>query len=154
MSDIDRVAGMVGARVAATPVGRRTLMGSIAALSMVGIAETPAFAAASSTIKTFRGRFGIHGGAIINGYFAAPRGRSELDTIVVLPGKDSLPARTQAVAARYAAAGYLAIAPDLAATYRGGAFPSRDKMIADFSRQLPNLKRMPLSNGSIRVVIA
>lgn len=143
------------------PINRRGLLG-IAALSVAGTAAGLAAPAAAAIVParderlvTFKGRYAIHGGKIINGYFASPRGKTKLDVVMVIPGERGLDARTQAVVRRHALAGYLAIAPDLAA--KQGDVPagaSRDAVLAELIGVVPNLKRLPHGNGKVTVVAA
>ena len=142
-------------------INRRGLMG-IAALSVAGSVAglaAPAAAAvappADARLSTFKGRYAIDGGKIINGYFASPRGKTKLDVVLVIPGEQGLDARTRAVVRRHALAGYLAIAPDLAATQ--GDVPagaSRDAVLAEVIAVVPNLRRLPFGNGKVTVVAA
>ena len=143
-------------------VGRRGAMRRIAALSVapaiagsgvLGFAGA-ALAATStndSRLRVSRTRYAIRGGRIIDGYFAAPRGKINLGMVVVIHDEEGLDAKAEDTARRYALAGYQAIAPDLRATFRGD---SRDAMLAELVHQLPNLKRSALSNGKVSIVAA
>lgn len=145
-----------------TPVGRRGAMGRIAALSVVpaivgsgvlGFAGS-ALAATSpddSRLNARKLRYAIRGGKVIDGYFAAPRGKANLGLVVVIHDENGLDAKAEDTARRYALAGYSAIAPDLRATFKGG---DRDAAIAEMVNQLPHLKRSALGNGKVSVVAA
>jgi carboxymethylenebutenolidase len=139
-------------------IDRRGLMG-LAALSAAGLAAPAAAAAiaspADARLATFKGRYAIHGGKIINGYFASPHGKTKLDVVIVIPGERGLDARAEATVRRHALAGYLAIAPDLAA--KQGDVPagaSRDAVLAELIGVVPNLKHLPHGNGKVTVVAA
>lgn len=152
------VAGIDGV----TPVGRRSAMRRIAALSVapaiagsgvLGFAGS-AFAATSgddSRLNASKVGYAIRGGKIIHGYFASPRGKTNLGVVVVIHDENGLDAKAEDVARRYALAGYQAIAPDLRATFKGA---SRDAMIAEMVKQLPHLKRSALGNGTVSIVAA
>ena len=133
----------------------------IAALSVAGSAAglaapaAAAMASADSRLATFKGRYAIHGGKIINGYFASPRGKTQLNVVLVIPGEQGLDARTQAAVRRHALAGCLAIAPDL--TAKQGNVPAgagRDAILAELIAAVPNLKHLPHGNGRVTVIAA
>jgi len=120
------------------PVSRRgamTGMAVAAAAGMVAPGLTPAAQAAIGTgdgLKVFKGRYALKGGRVIDGYFVAPRGKSDLDIVVLLHGEGGLDAGACAQAHRYARAGKLAIVPDMPATYTGAAaLAGRDARVAD-----------------------
>lgn len=150
MSDMKHGEVSIDAALASTAIGRRKLMGSMVAISAAATMSAPALAATGTKLLTFKGRYAMHGGKIIAGYFAAPRGKRDLGVIVVMGDG----AKAEAAARNYASAGYLAIAPDLNATYRDRAFASREAMVADLMGQLHNLKHMPQGDGSVKVVSA
>lgn len=154
MGEIDSTDASIGSRLAAAVIGRRKLIGSFAAVSAVATVGMPAFAASDANLRTFHARYAIHGGSILAGYFAAPKGQQGLDVVVVLGDEATTPAQVEASARRYANAGYLAIAPDLAATYRDQPLASRAAMVDHLMKALPNLKRLPQGSGTVKVVSA
>jgi carboxymethylenebutenolidase len=133
-----------------TPVGRRSVMRRMAALSaapaVFGFAGS-AFAMADDTrLNARKVRYALRGGKVLEGYFASPRGAANLGVVVVMPDQIGADAKAQETARRYAHAGYLAIAPDLGATFKGG---SRDAMVAAMMQTVPELKRLAHSNSKV-----
>ena len=149
------IAGLVRA-----PLGRRTVMGRMAALpvasavagsGIVGFATSAAAAGVDPRLNAQNLRFAISGGRILDGYFAAPRGKTNLDVIVVLHGENGLDATAEETARRYALAGYYAVAPDLGKNFAG---LDHGGQVAEMVKLAPKLKRLPHSNGNVRVVSA
>jgi hypothetical protein len=158
MSEINEQSTQLDSAIRA-PVGRRSAMGRMAAMSVapaivgsgvLGFAGS-AFAATDAGLNARNLRYAIAGGQVIEGYFASPRGRSNLDLVVVLPDQDVVDAKAQATARRYAQAGFYAIAPDLRATFKGG---SREAMVAGMVKAAGNLKRFAHGNGKVTIVSA
>lgn len=149
------------ASLARAPLGRRAVMGRMAALpvasavagsGIVGFATSAAAATGVDPRLNARNlRFAISGGRILDGYFASPRGKTNLDVIVVLHGENGLDATAEETARRYALAGYFAVAPDLGKNFAGF---DRDGQVAEMLSLAPKLKRLPHSNGNVRVVSA
>jgi len=128
------------------PVGRRGVVAALsAAPAIVGFAGS-AFAATDAGLNARNVRYALRGGKMIDGYFASPRGRANLGVVVVMPDRTGVDAKARETAHRYAQAGYLAIAPDLDATFKGG---SRDAMVAEMMKTLPELKRLSHSNSAV-----
>ena len=144
------------------PVGRRTVMGRMAAVpvasavagsGIVGFAKSAAAAtgAVDPQLQAQHLRYAINGGTILDGYFAAPRGKSNLGVIVVIHGENGLDGKAEETARRYALSGYYAVAPDLPKNFAGLA---RDAQIAAMVRTAPQLKRFPRGNGEVTIVSA
>lgn len=138
-----------------TPVGRRSALRRIAALSVapavagsgvLGFAGSAFAATDDSRLNTRQLRYALCGGKILDGYFASPRGKANLGVVVVMPDQVGIDAKAQETARRYALAGYLAIAPDLGATFKGG---SRDAMVAEMMKTVPQLKRLAHANSKV-----
>jgi carboxymethylenebutenolidase len=148
---------MENARVSAnrviTTIDRRKLMGGIAVLGAASALAAPAMAAIKrddAGLRTIRARYALRNGTMITGFFAAPKGKTDLDVVLVMPAND---AAAEDIARRYAGNGYLAIAPDFAkAQGKAVAGAARDAKVAEVMRAMPGLKRM--MNGNGRVVIA
>ncbi|GAA0329136.1 hypothetical protein GCM10009087_44200 [Sphingomonas oligophenolica] len=148
------------ASLARAPLGRRTVMSRMAALpvasvvagsGMVGFATPAAAAGIDPRLNAQNLRFAISGGRILDGYFATPRGKTNLDVVVVLHGKNGLDAAAEETARRYAQAGYFAVAPDLGKNFAG---LDHESQVAEMVKVAPKLKRLPHSNGNVRVVSA
>ena len=143
------------------PLGRRTMMRRMAALpvasavagsGIVGFATSAAAATGvDPRLQAKNLRFAISGGRILDGYFASPRGKTNLDVIVVLHGENGLDAAAEETARRYALSGYFAVAPDLGKNFAGLDHGSQ---IAEMVKLAPKLKRLPHGNGNVRVVSA
>ena len=153
MPQIDEANGAV----AGFAVNRRGLIvkgGAMAAASVVaaGIAS-PAFAALSEEnagIMAVRGPYAIHGGSVIDGFMAAPKGGGEVDVVVVVGADGRAGAAQEAAARRYAKAGCFALAPDLHTTFGGNGASARGKLKA----LEPMLAYLPRSSGRVRFVTA
>jgi hypothetical protein len=143
-------------------VNRRGLMvkgGGLAAAASVAATgmASPAFAALAgddSGISTVRGPYAIHGGSIVHGFIAAPRRGGEIDVIVVLGAGDRSDSAAEATARRYARGGYLAMAPDLHATFGGNGAASSATLRAKLNAIKPMLEYLPRSSGRVRFVNA
>jgi hypothetical protein len=141
-------------------VSRRGVMSRMAvaaAAGMVAPALTPVARAAGSAdgLKTFKGRYALRGGRIIDGYFVAPNNSSYLDVVVVLHGEKGFDAAARALAHDHARAGKLAIVPDMPATYRGiAALAGRDAHVADIKAMRDAFGRHLRGNGKVEFVSA
>jgi hypothetical protein len=141
-------------------VSRRGIMGRVAAAAAAGMvapALTPVARAAGSDdgLKTFKGRYALRGGRIIDGYFVAPSNTSYLDVVVVLHGENGFDATARALAHDHARAGKLAIVPDMPATYRGvAALAGRDAHVADIKAMRDAFGRHLRGNGEVEFVSA
>ena len=149
MHDQDTATGL-----GALAIDRRKLMGGMAVLTAAGTVATPSFAAvAGPELRTLCASYALRGGKRINGFFAAPKGKADLDVVLVVPANDSEPAED--IARRYARNGFLAIAPDFAKAQ--GDVPAgaaRDAKIAEVLRAMPAMKKMMCGNGRVTVVAA
>jgi carboxymethylenebutenolidase len=153
------VAGIAG--LVQAPLGRRAVMGRLAAMpvasavagsGIIGFASSAAAATGTDPrLQAKNQRFAISGGRILDGYFASPRGKTNLDVIVVLHGENGLDTLAEETARRYALSGYFAVAPDLGKNFAG---LSRDGQIAEMVKLAPKLKRLPHGNGNVRIVSA
>jgi len=144
MSEINDHAAAGFEALGRKPVGRRTVMAALSAAPAVFGFAGSAFAVTDDGINARNVRYALRGGKMLDGYFASPRGKANLGVIVVMPDQSSVDAKAQETARRYAHAGYLAIAPDLGATFKAG---NRDAMVAQMMKTLPDLKRLSHSNS-------
>jgi len=141
-------------------VSRRGVMSRMAvaaAAGMVAPALTPVARAAGSDdgLKTFKGRYALRGGRIVDGYFVAPSNGFALDVVVVLHGENGFDAGARALAHDHARAGKLAIVPDMPATYRGvAALAGRDAHVADIKGLRDAFGRHLRGNGKVEFVSA
>lgn len=135
-------------------VSRRAFLGHAGiGAAAAGIAVNPAAAALSgASIKTFKGKYAIDGHRIVDGFMASPRGKTGLDVVVLLSESGKLDAAAEAAARSYAASGWLAIAPDLPATYRAAAPAGKPAMVAALTRDVPRLKRLARGSGKVAIV--
>lgn len=159
MSDNDNQPMSETIDMGGAPLGRRAAMQRIAALAVapvvagsavLGFGGSALAAVDDSRLNARKLRYALRGGKIISGYFASPRGEANLGLVVVIHDQNGLDAKAEAAACRYALAGYQAVTPDLAASFKG----SRDAMIAQLVAQTPNLKRSALGNGKVAFVAA
>jgi hypothetical protein len=142
-------------------VSRRGVMTRMALAAAAGVAA-PALAPAARAavgsddgLKAFKGRYALRGGRVIDGYFVAPRGKVNLDVVVVLHGENGFDAGARAAAHDYARAGKLAIVPDMPATYAGlDALAGRDAHVADLKRLSGAFARHLRGNGKVEFVAA
>lgn len=138
-----------------TAIDRRKFMGRAAVLGVASVVAAPAMAAIKADdagLRTLRARYELRNGTMITGLFAAPKGKTDLDVVLVMPANG---ASAEEVALRYADRGYLAIAPDLAkAQGRASAGAARETKVAEVMRALPGLKRMMNGNGRVVIVTA
>jgi hypothetical protein len=141
-------------------VSRRGVMSRMAVAAAAGMvvpALTPVARAAGSAdgLKTFKGRYALRGGRIIDGYFVAPGNKMELDVVVVLHGENGFDAGARALAHEHARAGKLAIVPDMPATYTGiAALAGRDAHVADIKTMRDAFGRHLRGNGKVEFVTA
>jgi|GEM_PF-1308722 len=142
-------------------VSRRGAMSRMAIAAAAGIAAPTlapvahAAGAIDGNLKTFKGRYALRGGRIIDGYFVAPGNSSGLDVVVVLHGENGFDASARALAHDHARAGKLAIVPDMPATYRGiAALAGRDAHVADIKAMRDAFGRHVRGNGKVEFVSA
>ena len=141
-------------------VNRRAALGGIVALTAVGAVagSTPAllrdgsFTLGDTGLRAFKGQYALKGGDMIAATFASPRGKTGLDTVVLMPGKDGFGSDLKAKMRRYARAGKLVVAPDLEATYPDHAILSYDAMVRDVLGKASRLSKGALGNGKMSVV--
>jgi carboxymethylenebutenolidase len=164
-NETDLVAAPVES-IATKPLRRRSVVSAMVAVpiatSAVAGFAAPAMAAPTATattidpadrrLSTFKGRYALANGKIVDGYFASPRGKTKLNVVLVMPKGETLDAEAENEARHHALAGYLAIVPDLKATSGASSLAGRDAMIADMMTAMPGLKRMAHGNGHVRVV--
>jgi hypothetical protein len=146
MSDINNQPAAGFEALGRKPIGRRSVVAALSAAPAVFGFAGSAFAATDDNLNARTLRYALRGGKMIDGYFAAPRGKANLGVVVVMPDQVGVDAKAQETARRYAHAGYLAIAPDLGATFKGG---SRDAMVAQMMKTVPELKRLSHSNSKV-----
>ena len=141
-------------------VNRRAALGGIAALSAIGAmaGSTPAllrdrnFTLDDTGLRAFKGHYALKGGDMLAAAFASPRGKTGLDTLVLMPGKDGFGPDLKAKMRRYARAGKLVVAPDLEATYPDHAIIGYDAMVRDVLGKASRFSRGALGNGRMSVV--
>ena len=103
-------------------ISRRGALRGFAAATAAGVAAptlVPAAHAigADDTIHAVRAHYALPGGRVIAGYFAAPRGKTNLETIVILHGEGGIDNAALSLANGYARAGKLAVIPDMPGTF-------------------------------------
>ena len=148
---------MATSQISVSRRGAMTGMAVAAAAGMVAPGLTPAARAAigPDALKVFKGRYALKGGRVIDGYFVAPRGKADLDVVVLLHGEGGLDAGACALAHQYARAGKLAIVPDMPATYRGlTALAGRDAHVADLKTMQAAFGSQMGANGKVEFVAA
>jgi hypothetical protein len=142
-------------------ISRRGAMGRMAVAATAGIVA-PALApiaraadGADGDLRTFKGRYALRGGRVIDGYFVAPRNKVGMDVVVVLHGENGFDAGARALAHDYARAGKLAIVPDMPATYTGvAALAGRDAHVADIKGLRAAFGSHLHGNGKVEFVTA
>ena len=140
------------------PLDRRAMIKRVAAVSAAGVACTAApaaFAAAPEVgpaIFTYDRGYAVADGTLIRGYYAAPRGKTNLDVLVLVTESGLAHADAQAKARRYAQAGYIVFAPDLHATYGRDPLGGRDDQMARLSATASALKKLPRGSGNVKVL--
>jgi len=108
------------------------LTGSVAAaeLLIAGIAASPAAAAISDaadpTLDIVKEAYGVGPGKQITGYFASPKGKTSLGSVIVFHENRGLTPHIEDVARRFALAGFRAVAPDFLSD-QGGTPDNEDK---------------------------
>lgn len=108
------------------------LTGSVAAaeLLIAGIAASPAAAAitdaADPTLDLVKESYGIGPGKQLTGYFASPKGKTNLGSVIVFHENRGLTPHIEDVARRFALAGFRAVAPDFLSD-QGGTPDNEDK---------------------------
>ena len=129
-----------------------------AAAGVVAPGLAPAAKAAVGSddgLNTFKGRYALRGGRVIDGYFVAPKGQAGLDIVVLLHGENGFDAGARALAHQYARAGKLAIVPDMPATYKGvAALAGREAHVADIRNMRAAFARHLRGNGKVEFVAA
>jgi len=142
-------------------ISRRGAMSRMAVATAAGIVApvlAPVAHAAGGTdgdLRAFKGRYALRGGRVIDGYFVSPKGKTDLDVVVVLHGENGFDAGARALAHDYARAGKLAIVPDMPATYSGlMALAGRDAHVADIKGLSPAFGRHLRGNGKVEFVSA
>lgn len=138
-------------------VSRRSFLGRAGAVSAAGVVATatisPAAAFAGSGMQTYKGKYAVDSHRVIDGFMASPRGKMSLDVVVVVSENGTLDSAAEATARRYAASGWLAIAPDLPATY-AKASGDKQAMVAALTRDLPRLEKLSRGSGKVAIVAA
>jgi len=149
MHDQDTAGGL-----SVTAIDRRKLMGGMAVLTAASTVATPSLAAvADPEVRALRTTYALRGGMMINGFFAAPKGKNDLGVVLVMPANDG--EAVEEIALRYARSGFLAIAPDLTkAQGDAAAGAARDTKVAEVMRAMPGLKKIMQGNGRVTVVAA
>ncbi len=136
-------------------VNRRSFLGRAGAVSAAGVvaagAINPAMAFAGNSVRTHKGKYAVDSHRVIDGFMAVPKGKTDLDVVVVVSESGKLDSTAEATARRYAASGWIAFAPDLASTYKS---TDKQAMVAALTRDLPRLKRLSLGSGKVAVVAA
>ena len=131
---------------------RRTALGALGAVAgAVGVGGfgLPALAAPpAASLYIFKGLYAIDGGRIIDGYFAAPKGKNRLPVILLIHDAQGYDSLAEATAQRYAKAGYCAIAPNLATTCFATTYEAR---LAEIQALAPRLSKFPLGNGKVAI---
>ncbi len=137
-------------------VSRRSFLGRAGAVSAAGVVAAgtinPALAFAGNSVRTYKGKYAIDSHRVIDGFMASPKGKAGLDVVVVVSESGKLDAAAEATARRYAASGWIAIAPDLGSTYRKAG--DKQAMVAALTRDLPRFKRLTRKGGRVAVVAA
>ncbi len=134
-----------------TPVGRRSVMGRMAALSaapaVLGFAGSAFAATDDSHVNARSVRYALRGGKVLDGYFASPRGQANLGVVVVMP--DQLVCRCQGAGNRSP----LCRMPAIWRSRPISARPSRAATATRWSPQMmktvPDLKRLSHSNSKV-----
>lgn len=144
MSNLTNEAGTKGR------ISRRGFIGTagIASVAMGGVTQATA-AIGGAKVKTYKGKYAIDSHRIIDGFMASPRGKTDLDVVVLVTANGKLDAAAEAAARGYAASGWAAFAPDLAATY---GTTDKAAMIAALDRDMPRLKRLAHGSGKVAIV--
>jgi hypothetical protein len=134
-------------------LSRRRLIGGGAALSLGAMAgPAAAFVGGGHVVRTFRGRYAIDSHRVVDGVLATPKGRERHDVVVVYARPGTAHAAVEAEAQRHAAAGRVAIAPDLGRTYPTAAALGHAAAVAALTADLPRYKRLGRKAGQLSVV--
>ncbi|WP_066657555.1 MULTISPECIES: twin-arginine translocation signal domain-containing protein [unclassified Sphingomonas] len=138
-------------------VSRRSFLGRAGAISAAGVVAastvTPALALGGNGVRTYKGKYAIDSHRVIQGFVAGPRGKAYSDIVLVVSENGAIDAAAEATARRYAASGWLAVVPDLPATYDGTA-GNKQAMIEALNGDLPRFKRMVRKTGKVAIVAA
>lgn len=131
-------------------ISRRGFIGTagVASVAMGGVTQAAA-AIGGAKVKTYKGKYAVDSHRIVDGFMAAPRGKDNLDVVVLVTENGKLDAAAEAAARGYAASGWAAFAPDLAATY---GTTDKAAMIAALDRDMPRLKRLAQGSGKVAIV--
>ncbi|WP_423605583.1 dienelactone hydrolase family protein [Sphingomonas sp. MS122] len=141
-------------------VSRRAFLARAGVASAVGAATAGMATNAAAAIlpgvkvKTFKGKYAVDSHRIVDGFMASPRSKTKLDVVVVVSESGALTAEAEATARRYAAQGWLAIAPNLPSTYRGAALAGKPAMVEALMRDVPRLERLARGSGKVAIVTA
>lgn len=139
-----------------TPVSRRRFFATCGAVSAAGAAigiAGPAFGATTG-LRTFEGAYGLGARNLVFGYFANPRGRTNLDVVVIVPDSGKVTAKAKALARQHAAQGRMAVVPDLVATYGTAALGGVPAMTAALMADKARYHRLPLGSERVTFVAA
>lgn len=132
-------------------MSRRGFIGT-AGIASVAMGSVPAQAAAAiggARVKTYKGKYAVDSHRIVNGFMASPRGKTNLDVVVLVTENGKLDAAAEAAARSYAASGWVAFAPDLSSTY-GTA--DKAAMVEALNRDVPRFKRLGHGSGKVAIV--
>lgn len=144
MSNLSNDAGTKGR------ISRRGFIGTagIASVAIGGVSQAAA-AIGGTRVNTYKGKYAVDGHRIVNGFMATPRGKTNLDVVVLVSENGKLDAAAEAAARGYAASGWIAFAPDLSSTY---GTTDKAAMVAALSRDLPRFKRLGHGSGKVAIV--
>lgn len=138
-------------------VSRRSFLGRAGAISAAGVVAagtvTPALALGGNGVHTYKGKYAIDSHRVIQGFVARPRGKAYSDIVLVVSENGAIDAAAEATARRYAASGWLAVVPDLPASYKGTA-GDKQAMIEALNGDLPRFKGMGRKIGKVAIVAA
>lgn len=147
---------MTAQALATTPVSRRGFFATCGAVSAAGAAASvagPAWAATTG-MRTYEGAYALGAHNLVFGYFANPRGKTDLDVVVIVPDKGRVTAKTRALARQHAAQGRMAVVPDLLATYGKAALGGVPAMTAALMADKARYRRLPLGSNRVTFVAA
>jgi len=132
-------------------VSRRGFIGTagIASVALGGMTTQAMAAVSGAKVKTYKGKYAVDSHRIVNGFMAAPRGKTNLDIVLLVSENGKLDAAAEAAARGYAASGWIAFAPDLPSTY-----DTNDKaaMVEALTRDVPRFKRLGHGSGKVAIV--
>ncbi|HSX55939.1 MAG TPA: hypothetical protein VLG14_11615 [Sphingomonas sp.] len=132
-------------------ISRRGFIGTagIASVAMGGMTTQALAAVGGAKVKTYKGKYAVDGHRVVNGFMAVPRGKTNLDVVLLVSESGKLDAAAETAARNYAASGWIAFAPDLPSTY-----DTSDKaaMVEALSRDVPRFKRIGHGSGKVAIV--